>query len=110
MTDATSNHEPGVGPLSIDVARDGVATVVTVRGEVDLETSGELSAALAGIDPGTEVHVDLAAVEYLDSSGLRVLLTAKDDLARDGGILRVTAVSNIVARLIEITGVDDLLS
>ena len=46
---------------------------------------------------------------YIDSTGLRVLLTARDAAVDAGGNLRVSATSSIVARLIEITGAGELL-
>ena len=49
------------------------------------------------------------SVTYIDSTGLRVLLTARDAAAEAGGDLRVSATSSIVARLIEITGSGELL-
>ena len=45
--------------------------IVTVAGEVDLSWSSEVRAAiLAGLDAKKPVLVDLAAVSYIDSSGI----------------------------------------
>jgi anti-sigma B factor antagonist len=114
MTDSMSDPEaedstPGPTPLSITVEREGRAARVVVSGEIDLETSTDLATALAELGDADDVRVDLSSVDYMDSTGLRALLTAKDESARSGGQLRVSAASHIVARLIEITGVDDLL-
>jgi anti-anti-sigma factor len=95
--------------LSVTVDREGATAIVTVRGEIDLESSSELTAALAGLEAPGDVDVDLADVTYIDSSGLRALLTARDAASAAGGRLRVSATSSIVARLIEITGTDELL-
>lgn len=100
---------PPPSALSIDVRRDGDAANVKVRGEIDLETTAELSSALAGVQSATDVSIDLSDVTYLDSTGLRALLTARDAAAEAGARLRVSATSSIVARLIEITGVTELL-
>jgi anti-anti-sigma factor len=105
----TSDADKPAG-LAITVERsEGAAAVVIVTGEIDLETSPELSAVLAGLDPPGDVDVDLASVTYIDSTGLRALLTARDAAIEAGGTLRVSATSSIVARLIEITGCDELL-
>lgn len=110
MADSTSNTDPAAGaPLSITVERNGSEAVVVVRGEIDLETSSDLGAALADLQSAGQVNVDLADVEYMDSTGLRALLLAKDEVEAAGGGFRVTATSNIVARLFDITGVNDLL-
>lgn len=97
-------------PLSIAVADDQWATTVTVRGEIDLETTADLSSALANLKGSSAVHLDLTGVDYMDSTGLRALLLAKEEAERDGRTLQVTAASNIVTRLIEITGVNGLLA
>jgi anti-sigma B factor antagonist len=114
MTDSMSNPDqgdiaPGAAPLSITVERNGAAAVVVVSGEIDLETSASLAAALTELGDAADVSIDLSGVAYMDSTGLRTLLSAKDEAARSGGTLRVSAASHIVSRLIEITGVEDLL-
>jgi anti-anti-sigma factor len=109
MSDQISNRDQHAG-LSVTVDEGERGPIVTVSGEIDLETSPELGAVLASLDPpGGEVDVDLAGVTYIDSTGLRALLTARDAAREGGGSLRVSATSSIVARLIEITGCQDLL-
>jgi anti-anti-sigma factor len=97
------------GALSVTVNQQGAAAVVTVQGDIDLDTSGDLAAALAGLDAPGGVDVDLSAVTYMDSTGLRVLLSARDAAVETGATLRVSAASSIVARLIEITGASELI-
>jgi anti-anti-sigma factor len=108
MSDQTSSPEQHAG-LSITVDRDEGNTVVTAQGEIDLETSPELSAVFAELEAPGDVDVDLAGVTYIDSTGLRALLTARDAAIEAGGTLRISATSSIVARLIEITGCSELL-
>jgi anti-sigma B factor antagonist len=78
-------------------------TGLIASGEIDAHTAPALAAAIdaAGID----VALDLAAVEFVDSSGLRVLIDAHQRLADAGGGLRLTALSEPVRRLLEISGV-----
>jgi len=110
---ANSDLPADVGPqpatLSVNVDHNGARVLVTVSGEIDLETSAQFSSVLADLDGGGHVRLDLGDVTYIDSTGLRVLLTARDAAAEAGGSLRVSATSSIVARLIEITGSADLL-
>ena len=90
--------------LSVTVDNNGDdCTVVTVCGEIDLETCAELSAALATLDGSRNVSLDLGDVSYIDSTGLRLLM-ARDAAEEAGGRLHVSTTSHIVARLIEITG------
>ena len=101
-------EQPRALSVTVDNDRDD-GTVVTVCGEIDLETCVELSAALATLDGSRTVSLDLGDVSYIDSTGLRVLLMARDAAEKAGGTLRVSTTSHIVARLIEITGADELL-
>jgi anti-sigma B factor antagonist len=97
-------------PLEIDVDRDDATATITVTGEIDLETSGALHDALTSVYECHDVHLDLSGVDYMDSTGLRTVLVAKGEIERAGGSLDVVAASNIVSRLIEITGIDGLIA
>jgi anti-anti-sigma factor len=97
-------------PLEIDVARDDATATITVTGEIDLETSGALHDALTRVYECPAVHLDLSAVEYMDSTGLRTVLVAKGEVERAGGSLDIVAASSIVSRLIEITGIEGLIA
>lgn len=84
------------------------AVVVTVGGEIDGWTAPQLRQELdtAQRQAGTLV-VDLTAVTFLGSPGLRVLL----DAAVDGAPLRVVVDhARPVVRPLEITGLDTVLA
>jgi anti-anti-sigma factor len=101
-------EEPKALTVTVD-NDDGDGSVVTVCGEIDLETCVKLSTALAALEGTRNVSLDLSDVSYIDSTGLRVLLTARDAAEKAGGSLHISASSHIVSRLIEITGVTGLL-
>jgi anti-anti-sigma factor len=63
--------------FSISISdRDGRAVVV-IRGELDLATAPDLEAAIKSrLDDGQDVVVDLRELEFMDSTGLRVLVAA----------------------------------
>ena len=63
--------------FSISISdRDGRAVVV-IRGELDLATAPDLDAAIKSrLDDGQDVVVDLRELEFMDSTGLRVLVAA----------------------------------
>ena len=83
---------------------------MTVSGEIDLETSARAECRAGRPRRSAATCASISATSrYIDSTGLRVLLTARDAAAEAGGSLRVSATSSIVARLIEITGASDLL-
>ena len=63
--------------FSISISdRDGRAVVV-IRGELDLATAPDLEAAIKSrLDDGQDVVVDLRELDFMDSTGLRVLVAA----------------------------------
>ena len=63
--------------FSISISdRDG-RVVVVIRGELDLATAPDLEAAIKSrLDDGQDVVVDLRELEFMDSTGLRVLVAA----------------------------------
>ena len=98
--------------LVVDVSRDGGTTVVVAHGEVDAATSDHLERALAAlaVDGGDgEVVVELGAVTFMDSSGLRALLTGKRAVEDAGLSLRVGTASAPVRRVLEIAGLAAVL-
>ncbi|MCU1487452.1 MAG: Anti-sigma factor antagonist RsbV [Actinomycetia bacterium] len=92
--------------IAIEGAVTGGLAAVAVRGELDIRSAPDLRAWLAkALDDGVaRIVIDLAGVEFMDSSGLGVLVGAHKRLARVGGRLSVVGVSTAVARLLSVTG------
>ena len=85
---------------------------ITVTEDLDLA----LGAAAARGDRGsvveagaTRVELDLSGCEFLDSTGLSLLVTTHRRLAADGGALRLRGVHGQVASVLDMSGVTDLL-
>lgn len=98
-------------PFAISVARGPAGqTVITVTGELDLASAERLRAQVASAETGASVVLDLVAVDFCDSSGLRALLDADLQIRADGGRLRLAAPGAALLRLFELTGVDGFLS
>ena len=94
--------------LSIDLkTEDGSDTLVfKLRGSLDLATAPTVRAALAeATDKGNhELIVDLTQLEFLDSTGLGVLIGAHRRAAEHGGSLRLVVTEGPISRLLNITG------
>ena len=82
---------------------------VIARGDIDLATAPELETHLSGlVSQGFRVIViDAAGVDFLDSSGIRVLVQASNDLEPNGGKIYIENMSAPVARILEITGLTE---
>ncbi len=90
----------------------GGATVLAVSGELDLRTSPELEQRLAAaFDSGAElVILDLRLIEFMDSTGLRVLLGAHQRAHESGRRFALVRGADQVERVLTLTGVRDLLT
>ncbi|UGS36583.1 STAS domain-containing protein [Capillimicrobium parvum] len=103
---------PDAEPFSLSLSHaDGVA-VVAVHGTVDLYTARELRGLLNDTLPRSRgtVLLDLSESTFVDSSGLAALIAAHRRARRDGGLLVVVNRDREIARLLEVTGLDSLLS
>ncbi|MFI5492237.1 STAS domain-containing protein [Actinoplanes sp. NPDC051859] len=85
--------------------------VVTLTGECDLEGRDRFSALLLdAVSRAEVVEVDLAAVEFIDSSGIHALVTAHHAARETGRRLHVVHATGAVATVLDITGVGQLLA
>ena len=84
---------------------------VTLAGDCDLAVRDELSATLlAAVNRSPVVIVDLAGVEFLDSSGVHGLVLAHQAARARGGRLYLENPTGVVAAVLDLTGVATLLS
>ena len=85
---------------------DGAAVVV--RGEVDMATAPQLrDTLLALVDAGTnDIVLDCRGLEFLDSSGIGVLIAVRKRLGDDGS-LTLEAPPAHVRKVLELTGVSE---
>lgn len=96
-----------VGPLTIMTTDDGIA----VAGEIDASTVNALAQVLMPFPQGaSEFEVDMSAVEFIDSSGLRVLIQAHQHAEANGQRLVIANPSSIVSRLFEVSGLTELFN
>jgi stage II sporulation protein AA (anti-sigma F factor antagonist) len=102
--------EQTVGPdLVIATERDGDRATLGVRGELDAYSAPGLEDQIARLSAEgvKQIVLDLSATAFLDSSGLRAILTSQRNVADDGGQFTLRAPSEAVTRLLEITGLTD---
>ena len=101
-------------PPVFEVHRAAVsgAPGVIVRGELDISTARQLTAALdAAIRESVGAFVvDLSDVEFLDSSGVNVLVRARAVLGREERDLVVVCPPGPARRIFEVAGIADLLA
>ncbi|MEU3712356.1 STAS domain-containing protein [Streptomyces catenulae] len=96
------------GRLHVAIRHHGASAVVTAAGELDHHTADLLRDALEGCvaEGRARLVVDCGPLEFMDSTGLNVLLGARLKAEAAGGGVHLVAMQPVVARVFEITGAE----
>jgi anti-anti-sigma factor len=108
--DMASEQTGGRQAASLDVSvRPG--PVVTINGEIDMQSGPHLRDQLLGIirRHGARLALDLTGVTFIDCAGINVLLAVRRRAQLEGGSLRVLRASPHVRRIIALTRLDHVL-
>ena len=94
--------------FSLPTQSTGCWTVARLAGEIDIDTGPLLrDALLAAINAGSHhLVLDMSDVEFIDSSGLNVLVATFRRAQLVGGALRLVITDNRVLDTFRITGLD----
>jgi anti-sigma B factor antagonist len=86
--------------------------VVVLSGELDLATAPQLRARLAAMIENGEKQIvlDLTGLEFIDSTGLSVLVMVFKRTQAAGGSMVIRNPSSGVTRIFEITGLSSLFA
>lgn len=96
------------GDFAFEVVDVDDVHVVSLFGQLDLANADQVRDALIGV-AGSTVVVDLSGLQFLDSSGIAALVSARGRiLASDNGF-ELQGARGIVRRVFEITGLSSLL-
>jgi anti-sigma B factor antagonist len=103
-------HAAGRGLVTAVVGRDGRSVVLSISGEIDVHTAGELRTILFTLieDGHTHLVCDFTDVRFCDAAGLGALVAANNRLRERGGGLRLVGVAPAQRRILEITRLDQL--
>src|SRR5438477_550081 len=105
-----TGRRPGGGvpdmDLSLDVGERNGFTVLAVHGEVDVYTAPRLRERLVELvsQGKRQIVVDLGAVDFLDSTGLGVLVGGLKRLRSHDGDLTLVCTQQRILKVFEITG------
>ena len=95
--------------MTINDIRNGDSMTVVLEGRLDTLSSPELEEHLAKYYASiTDLTFDMEKLEYMSSSGLRVILKAQNAMQDKGGIL-IRHANNLVMGVFTVTGFDSIL-
>ncbi len=96
--------------MDITKNKDGGKLEIKVSGRLDTTTAPQLDEEIKeSVDGVTELIFDLGNLEYISSAGLRVLLASQKTMNKQGE-MKVTAVSEPVMEIFEVTGFSEILT
>ena len=95
--------------MAFDIRVSGEHAKIVLSGDVDLQTTADLKAEIQGISDVTRLEIEAADVSYIDSSGVAVLLLARQHCAQNNITLSMPAVSEAVNRVLQIAKLDAML-
>lgn len=98
--------------ITIEAREAGGRWVVDVGGEVDVHTAPELEEVLSALveDGNYQLVVDLADVDFLDSTGLGVLVKTLKRVREHSGSLAVVTTTDRISKVFRITGLDTAIA
>ena len=96
--------------LNITKNTNETELTVALTGRLDTTTAPELEKELkASLDGVTTLVIDMTALDYISSAGLRVLLSAQKTMNKQGE-MKVVHVGETIMEIFEVTGFSDILS
>jgi anti-sigma B factor antagonist len=92
--------------LSLDTRTEGAKTVIEVAGEIDVYTAPRLREQIVQLVDEGKYHliVDMENVEFLDSTGLGVLVGGLKRVRAHDGSLHLVCTQERILKIFRITG------
>lgn len=97
--------------MEVKFNKQDSSLTVAISGNIDTVTAPELDSKLQeNISDVKDLVLDFAAVDYISSAGLRVILMANQQMEDVDGNLTIKNVNEDVRDVFEMTGFDSLLN
>ena len=95
--------------MTMEIKKNADAAIIEIAGRIDTTTAPALEKAICeDIGDAKNLVLDMKAVQYISSAGLRVLLGAQKKMQKIGS-MKVTNVCEAVMEVLEMTGFADIL-
>ena len=97
--------------MSYKVTEDGNIATIHLDGEIDMDVTEKAKEVIfPHIDAGKEVHLNLSNVQYMDSSGISVLIESHQKSLEKGTKLVIKDVSKSVLKVIMMAKLEQILN
>ena len=97
--------------LNINSNIEAQNATLSLGGRLDTTTAPEFEAAVKALPEDiTSLVIDMEALDYISSAGLRVLLVAQKTMNKKGSSMKVTHINETVMDIFEVTGFADILT
>ncbi len=94
-----------------EVLPHGNVTTIFLDGEIDMDKTEEVKEVVfPHVDAGKEVHLNLSNVQYMDSSGISILIESHQKALEKGTKLVVKDVSKSVLKVIMMAKLEQILN
>jgi anti-sigma B factor antagonist len=119
MTDAAPGQSESLraaqlsklGELTLSSEREGEVHTISLSGELDLATVEGAAREIARVEEtdARSIVLDLSGLSFMDSTGVRLMLSAHARSRADANRLTMLRGGAAVQRVLELCGVDHLL-
>ena len=97
--------------MSYKVSEEGNITTVHLDGEIDMDVVEKAKEVIfPHIDSGKEVHLNLSQVQYMDSSGISVLIESHQKAMELGTKVTLKEISKSVLKVIMMAKLEQILN
>lgn len=98
--------------MEVKILKEATETIVAIEGRVDTVTAPGLQNTVSALwnEAGITLVFDCTALEYVSSSGLRVILTAHKMVVAKGGKFILRNMNKDVRQVIDLTGFSRILN
>ena len=96
--------------MTINVERDYELVILEITGRLDTTTAPNLDTVINELSEDIkELVLDMSALEYISSAGIRVVLSAYKKMMSNQGIMRITKANEMVRDVFEMTGLLEMI-
>lgn len=95
--------------MAYDIRINGDTALLVLSAEIDLQTTSDMKNDIVAIAGITQLDIDASDVTYIDSSGIAVLLLARQHCLQNNITINFTAASSAIYRVLQMAKLDTIL-